>query len=308
MLPPDDLLRSAQDTLFSNARSGAGAFVIWDASREHPLAHHLSERPKGFVVKLSHPDFKAHPRFAPILVQLTSPHDPLLDASVALAYTQISDPLSRNRQIGGWIFDRREPAALAKHLNSRLAVYHPEGRARLRFHDPRVLAQLEEMLSPEQMTWLAGGADGWWYLDEGARLRKLPCPQLRDVPAKLRVDEAQWRALQCSATVNEVVRVLRMMGATYRHDWLEQIHNLVEQARSLGHIEAEDQVAYAVHALHVHPYFDTHPDVRRALEDAREREAGFCVAIAGFNESALARIAQDLSGSQQDNREGPRAR
>lgn len=308
MLRPDDLLRSAQDTLFSNARLGAGAFVIWDTSREHPLAPHLSERPDDLVVKLNHPDFKAHPRFAPILVQLTGPHDPLLDASVTLAYTQISDPLSRDRQIGGWIFDRREPAALAKHLSSRLSVYHPEGRARLRFHDPRVLAQLEKILSPEQMTWLAGGADGWWYLDEGVRLRKLPCPQLRDVPTKLRVDEAQWRALQCSATVNEVVRVLRMMGAAYHQAWLEQAHELVEQARSLGHIEAEDQVAYAVHALHVHPHFDTHPDVRRALEEARERKAGFCVAVAGFSESALTRIAQDLSGSPQDNRKGLRAR
>lgn len=308
MAPPDDLLCSAQDILFSNARSGAGAFVIWDASREHPLAHRLTERPEDFVVKLDHPDFEARPRFAPVLVQLTGPHDPLLDDSVALAYTQISDPLSRNRQIGGWIFDRREPAALAKHLSSRLTVYHPDGRARLRFHDPRVLAQLEKILSPEQMAWVAGGVDGWWYLDEGIRLRKLPYPRLRDVPTMLRVDEAQWRALQCSATVNEVVRVLRMMGVAFQHDWLEQGHNLVEQARSLGHVEAEDQVAYAVHALHVHPHFDTHPDVRRALEDARERDAGFCVAIAGFNESALVQIAQDLSGSPQDNREGVRAR
>lgn len=308
MALPDDLLRSAQDTLFSRARSGLAAFVIWDASREHPLAHHLSERHGDFVATLSHPDFRAHPRFAPVLVQLTGPHDPLLDASVALAYAQVTDPTIRNRQIGAWIFDRREAMALARHLSKRLAVQHPGGRARLRFHDPRVVAQLAQILSPEQLAWLVGGTDGWWYMDEGARLRHLRCPQVRDVPPKLRVDEAQWRALGRSGTVTEVVRASRMMGATYQHDWPEQAHGLVEQARSRGHASTEDQVAYAVHALHVHPHFDTHPDVTRALEEAREHEAGFCVAVAGFNESALARIAQDLAGSQQDNKEGLRAR
>lgn len=307
MALPDDLLRSAQDTLFSHARSGTGAFVIWDASREHPLAHHLSERPDDFVVRLSHPDFHAHPRFAPVLVRLTGPHDPLLDESVALAYAQASDPVLRNRQIGGWVFDRREAAALAQHLSNRLVVQHPNGRARLRFHDPRVVAQLGHILSPAQLAWLAGGTAGWWYMDEGTRLRKLPCPQVGDAP-NLRVNETQWRALQRSGTVTEVVRALRGMGATYHPDWLGQAHSLVEQARSRGHVGPQDQVAYAVHALHVHPHFDTHPDVRRALEDARERRAGFCVAVAAFNEFALARIAQDLADSQQDNREGPRAR
>lgn len=302
----DQSLRSAQDTLFSHARS-CPAFVLWDESRGAPLAHHLSDRPEDFVVRLKHPDFRMHPRFAPVLVRLTGAHDPLLDASLALAHEQVSDPAIRARHIGGWIFDRREPPDLATHLSERLTLRHPAGTAKLRFHDPRVVAQLKHILAPEQLGWLASGLRGWWYMDEGAQLQRLHSQEPQGLRT-LRVSEPQWRALQRSATVNEVIRTLRMLGAGYCSTWMKQAHALLEEAAERGHPEEIDQVAYAVHALYVHPHFDTHPAVQRALEAARASEAGFCVAVAGLDEAALAGIAQDLASSHNDLRKGLRAR
>lgn len=271
------------------------------------MARHLAERPDDFVVRLIHPDFETHPRFAPLLVRLTGAHDPLLDASVALAVGQVADMALRSRQVGGWIFDNRDQELLAKHLSARLTIQHPEGKARLRFHDPRVMAQLELILTQGQLAWFVDGLEAWWYMDEEATLQELSRPQVERPVARLRANDAQWQALQRTGAVNEVVRALRMTGMAYRIEWLKQAHTLLERAHERGHADLRDQVAYAVHALWLHPQFDTHPAVRRALAAAREREAGFCVAMSGFNEVALDGIAQDLEREQEDDRKGHQA-
>lgn len=298
----DQSLRSAQQTLFSHARSEP-AFVIWEESRDHPLARHRSERPEDFVVRLSHPDFQANPRFAPILVKLKDAHDPLLDASVALAHEQALDATLRLRHIGGWIFDWREPAELAMHLSERLTLRHPGGAARLRFQDPRVVAQLEQIFTTEQLGSLVGGVTGWWFMEEGGRPRQMrsqpPAP-----PGPLRVNELQWRALQRTGKVNDIIRSLRMLGMTYCGEWIRLAHAFLEQAGERGHADEQDQVAYALHALYVHPRFDTHPVVERALDAAREAQGGFRVAVAGFDEAALAGIARDLAGINNNNGKG----
>ena len=299
-----DPLQLAQSALFSRARDAVAAHILLDASQDRPLERYLSERPDGFVVRLAHPAFKAHPRFAPLLVRLTDAHDPLLDASVALAIAQAKDVTLRSRQIGGWIFDSRDQDALARHLSLRLTLSHPEGRARLRLHDPRVLAQLTVLLTQQQLAWLAGGMQAWCYLDEGAGLREVPRLELKQRATRLSVDSRQWQALQRAGAVNEVIRTLRMTGAGFRTEWLTQAHELLARAPERGHAELHDQIAYAVHSMLFHPRFDTHAAVRRALADARERNAGFCVAVSGFDESTLASIAQDLERAQEEDRKG----
>lgn len=243
------------------------------------------------------PPFTGRSSTAPLLVQLDDWHDPLLDASIALAREQSSKP-DGIRQVGGWIFGSETLDALAESIGRRLDVAHGAERRHLRVHDPRVQTCLIHMLDASRRASFCTGKTQWLSLREDGTLQIFVGAV--DQPRRIitsAVDGTLWQRLHDISAINRATAAMRRLGQAFQSHWIAQIESLLRRARELGYDAQPDQIAFAVHGLTLGMAFDQHPRVREALSSASERGEGFCQAMAAFTPAELHAIAGALAST-----------
>ncbi|NMY13173.1 DUF4123 domain-containing protein [Pseudomonas veronii] len=290
-----------KDLLFNKVASHPNTYVLLDMARPHALDQVVRERAQENVAYLKHSDFAEQPQKAPVLVRLEGRHDDLLDASVDLAIQQTMTSDCRLRQVAGWLSSSLSPQRLASLLSSKLKLLHGNGKARLRFYDPRVMAQLSVVFDKPQLMQLQSGVEQWIYLDEGAQLQQTVYPSLAPISrAPFLASAEQWSALKQVEVVNSAVHMLRTLGCAYEPDWITQITLLIRRAVEQGFTGQVEQATYAVFGVWLHRSFDQHPRIRQVLEDARKVGCTFGEAMGSVSGDELLRFKHEMEHAHAD--------
>ena len=163
--------------------------------------------------------------------------------------------------------------SLTQHLASRsIATLATGDLAMLRWHDPAVLVQLRWMLHLSSWASLFGPIrrltvwwkGGWYSFD---RPEDAAC-------AWTRFDAKETRLLHRIGQINAVLKALGHQSRTTLIERSQAIDALLAVAADRhGLHRADDQVAFATHALTVHPRFDHHPRIRALLAEIRAQGA-----------------------------------
>ncbi|GEN22721.1 hypothetical protein HCU01_06700 [Halomonas cupida] len=167
----------------------------------------------------------------------------------------------------GWISTREDIRTVAAYMEKQLTVVSPQGKACLfRFHDPRVLERLEDILEPWQLSRLLGPVDSWWYFDHQKRLRELSPHGERRGLGRLNLREAQWQAIKRIADINHILELWNSMGI--ENGYIASpadIDQLMVTAEGYGLHEYDDVSLFAVHGLLTGIEFHQHPRIRQLL-------------------------------------------
>ncbi|MGF6094861.1 DUF4123 domain-containing protein [Pseudomonas sp. 18175] len=283
------------ELLFNKVASHLNTYVLLDMARPHALDEVVRDRALDNMAYLKHPDFSEQPQKAPVLVRLVGRHDDLLDASVGLAVQQTMNSDCRLRQVGGWLSSSLCPQQLASLLSSKLKLLHGNGKARLRFYDPRVMAQLPGVFDTPQLMQLESGVEQWIYLDEGAQLQQTAYPSPVPISrAPFLANAEQWSALMQVEVVNSAIHMLKTLGCSYEPEWNTQITRLTRRAIGQGFTQKIEQATFAVFGVWLHHGFDLHPRIDEVLEEARKSGVGFCEAMGVVSGDELLRIKHEL--------------
>ncbi|NWC10772.1 DUF4123 domain-containing protein [Pseudomonas agarici] len=278
-------------TLFNEVALYPNTYVLVDMGCPHPLDELVKDRGQEDFAYLRHADFADCPEKAPLLIRLEGRHDPVLDVSVEFSAHQTMSDDCRLRQVGGWLFSSLSTHELASLLSSKLKLLHGSGRARLRFYDPRVMAQLPFIFDRPQWMQLESGVEQWFFLNEGLQLQQTvhasPTPTRRST---FLVNTEQRSALHRMEVVSVAIHLLKTLGCPYEPDWIERIHSLIQRSIKQGFTEKTEQVAFAVFGIWLSPGFDRHPGIRPVLDEARTAELGFCQAMGRVDEEVLRQI------------------
>ncbi|MQM39522.1 hypothetical protein KBTX_03550 [wastewater metagenome] len=198
------------------------------------------------------------------------PDDPVAvrrAVSEALADLPVSPVMPR--AVCGWLVASVRPEAIAGYLGRQLAQRTSDGRhALLRFHDPRILARLVDILTPRQLSILLGPVDGWYFPDHTGRVIRIsPHEPLRSL-GRLTLSESQWGAIRRIARLNRCIEFLEQDAERQK---LENepavIDRLIEQAAGFGLSGGREIIEFVAHGVRVHPEFHRHPRMRSLLNE-----------------------------------------
>jgi Domain of unknown function (DUF4123) len=224
------------------------------------------------TVRLDHPEVdKAwRPRWLPMNTEQAKGSS-LLQDSIAKALAELM-PQALNhgggRRISGWIQLDDEVEQAAVHIGRQMIRRHPQGhRCLLRLHDPAVLWALWPLLTPAQQRQLLGPINTWWLLDPNGQLTALRCDDRSAAAEPWAVE--QWADIDNITPMNRALRNWLAAPEASTALLLPEAHRIAIQAlrraRAAGFTHDRDLGAFALHALAVHPQFDHHPQVQRAL-------------------------------------------
>lgn len=164
------------------------------------------------------------------------------------------------------------PERLQAHLGLVQLVTGPSGRrAWLRLHDSRVWLQLRRLLSEAQLAAILGPVTRWSVLVQGEPISH---ENSAAAPARrLHADAQGWARVMRIGAVNRVLARLGIATAGEVDRASPAVDGLVERGQERhGLARTEDLVEYACLALAVHPRFDEHPEVLRALAQGASPE------------------------------------
>ncbi|WP_417328712.1 DUF4123 domain-containing protein [Halomonas cupida] len=186
-------------------------------------------------------------------------------------------PPSRTQPVAfcGWISTREDIRTVAAYMEKQLTVMSPQGKACLfRFHDPRVLERLEDILEPWQLSRLLGPVDNWWYFDHQKRLRELAPHGERWGLGRLSLREAQWQAIKRIADINHILELWQTMDSENSYCASPaDIDRLMVAAEGYGLDEYGDISLFVIHGLLTGLEFHRHPRIQRLLRlVSRERD------------------------------------
>jgi hypothetical protein len=212
---------------------------------------------------------------SPTLLLLDEHEDDLLRETikVAGAARDLSEQPTPNPAVCGWLFARGVPGDLPRHLiaaaQQRNASFTP---VLLRFADPRVLVRLNEVLQPQERRQLLGPVDHWLALDRFGCLADLQTqPAAPYEHSALALTDIQWARIERVEAFNRTLAMFQDLEKRALEREREPIIDAaLERAVHQGFFELDDQIAYALYALLVHPFFDRNALVSRAISDRSE--------------------------------------
>lgn len=209
-----------------------------------------------------------------------------LNASVRVAVQEClgahDTETGRPRSVCAWLVHAQPQEADWHHvwaaLNRRAWVVPPTNKPRkvVRFWDPRLTTQLPTTFGDD--TWAEClqvlGVQQWWTLSADATLTRVgeavapqgEAPHQHPTQANWQLDTAQWHGLRMLAWRNVIAQAATgwQLPAPPQTQALDDI---ARRAFEHGLRDNADMLPFAHLALTVHPLFDRHPQVMRALKD-----------------------------------------
>lgn len=255
----------------------------------------------------SHRNLK--PEHRPYLVPLDLA-DPagqrLLDISMRLALEDqdlAALASGSGQRVCGWIFTSRDVTALAARFGQIAVQRLPPGLAHksgksmlLRFYDPNVMPYLWALSDATQRMAILGPNTQWLMLDRTKRLQAFKAELTKEADnATLSFTPQQWMALQSIGGLNQASVQWQAQSVDGlpppNQQILDSLRALV-RAQSYGITDEKDLKTFAWHALTIHPRFDEHPILKRALTRLRE-EKYYTATIADISEQSWQQIQRE---------------
>jgi len=280
--------------------------VLWLAvdatpASDEPLAEDIQaalDSPIAVTVPLNHSkiDKSLQPRWLPLNTEQAEGSF-LLQDSIAQALSELRPSAlqqGRGRRIAGWIELDGDIRQAAAHLGRQMIRRHPKGHnCLLRLHDPAVLWAVWPVLTGAQQRELLGPVSKWWLLDPAGELTSM---QSRDDGPASSWTLEQWIEIDNITPMNQALRDWSV-SASLREP-LPHVRQIAMQALRRAQVggfsHPRDLAAFAVHAITVHPNFDTHPAVRRVLAQ-RKPDDKYMALIETLTERDWSDVRQSLS-------------
>lgn len=260
----------------ANARSHGVLWLAVDApaTNSEPLPHALQaevDGPQVHFVHLGHREIDPmwRPRWVPLDTTCTRGSFALQD-SINRALTELHPSCLREglgRRIAGWLVLRDDVSQAVLHWGRQMLQRRPNGRlSLLRLHDPAVLWTLWALLTPKQQASLLGPVDSWWLLDPSGELTVLESSGEGGDPAPW--GPQQWRDIDLIGPINSALRESSgsRLGDLSAGRARDTAMSALRRALACGFDDPQDLTSYALHSITVHPLFDQHPLVKRALD------------------------------------------
>lgn len=189
-----------------------------------------------------------------------------------------------------------ETMQLAAHLKDRLLIRlagKKKGKALLRYYDPRVFTQLQWMLSAYQLKALFGPIAHWSVHLDGT-WHTTPRPSVESLHWTF--DAKCCAHLERIGLINQTLLKLPDISGKARIQSGPVIDEALAYAQQRYHLtQDDDRVAFATHAMTVHPEFDRHPTIQKLLAQLAGESQTYADAAALLSESDWQRIGADLA-------------
>lgn len=225
----------------------------------------------------------------PALVDLRALAEPAWNAVL----DNIDAVLQRNAQPWFCCFlnveEGTSTSAVIEHLKYRLIINSPQGRALLRYYDPRVLRHLDWIFQAAQLRTLFGPITQWTLIEGGA-------PVSRWRPE---ADPGSWRVNATTRVLLDRVGLINQalsrhgagVTATHRQcsegEFAYRARTAADALNVAGHqyglTEDDDLICFAVHALHHGPDFHQRPMLRALLAEVRQSQRSYADASANID-------------------------
>jgi hypothetical protein len=274
----ESLVRQLGEAL--QADETLSAYLLVDPMLREPFAvDWLQEESRDvWPVPVRHLQIKDRQR--PRLIHLHSHDTHLLEASVALAITEQSDPDAESQQgfaFGGWLLTNASGDELARHLARCMQpTLMPKARnTLLRWADRRVLEWMWPVLTARQKAGLLRSIPRWYVLD---RCGELVCyeAQANVPPQALSFSADQWAHAQQNEAVQDLLRGWLRFAGALPADYLRRAAQAAGAVIATGLTNRQDRVLLGAYILQVHPQLTSHP----ALHSAVDRALGGGVTLA----------------------------
>lgn len=276
-------------------RGGISAYLLLDLTR--PLDAHWRQQASKRATPIPDDRFSAPPL---ALLRLDGHEDPLIPESLERALAVMGGSESA---VCGWLFipDTEDLALLAARLGRFLSLKAPDGaRMLLRWYDPRVLPHLPGLFGPALWQRFRRGIRHWAHIGWHGELCWLPegDPAGDGAFAPLRLDPERYARARRLGSVNPALSLHAARDGRVDTDTLGLADALVARFDAeYGTGDARDGTLFALHGLRIHPRFDAHPEVARALRAMREGDRSLAQALNAFDASAWTRIAAELAAT-----------
>lgn len=290
-------LQSLQNRLFTLTKEHGHCDVLLDQGLGPVLeeAIQASDLNDEDSIAIVDPMMALEPEKGLRLLRLTSNHIELLDATMALAFQQNTDPENPKRQVCAWLFGDGSLKRTGSHLKQWLDVAIPEGeRIYFRYYDPRVTPHLPRFLDTDTFnTWLYP-LKRWTYLSRDGELKTFTS---EDQPQHFvrRLDAKQWAILQRLEVLNLTIRALAALKHPVTSSEDEVIDRYIERSIALGFSSSEDQLTFALHAQIIHPEFDRHPRLATPIQLASQNKHSLSVVLDELETADLDAIRNDMN-------------
>ncbi|ADU38561.1 DUF4123 domain-containing protein [Variovorax paradoxus] len=255
---PAALVESLSAQLMSRFAPGRPIYLLIDPflGDEKGLDDHRAKYP------IDGKSFDVPPDRSPYLIELEDRHDPLLDASLAIAVREhlVACTVGSGAfRIGAWLqTDHSSGALLARQLSHLFrARGAPNAKRYLRLADRRMLALLHQMPHLENQSpmpaidWpeVLKGVTEWIYLDMNFKLQSLQgAPgELRILPLNLK--ERHWALPLQAEAINRTLMAWQQQRYPLPADATVQVLRKVANAQRRGIVDPQDQAAYSAEAL-----------------------------------------------------------
>lgn len=252
---------------------------------------------EAVTVALPHPqvDERLYPAWFRLDANRSS-DSAILQLSIEIALDELDPRALRQgggREVAGWLAlaDGAAPSEAASHLGRQMIQRHNLHAMLLRLHDPAVLWWLWQGLEAVQRAAMLGDVVTWWLLSPLGELHLLDRPSETESDT-LTLDERQWGEVSVIAAMN---RVLRNLDGRPDLQTLRTVRRAARRTHAHGLTDTGDQAAFILHALQVHPEFDSHPLLLGLLQRRQPDEFYAGLVAAELTDAAWRQVQRDCA-------------
>ena len=257
----------------------------------YPIAQdsalHLSNLQQYNPMPVPRADLEHSPHLCPQLIILAMPEAaPNLDLVQVTLDTALDEQGNTKRAVCAFLTSADGPLEVTRNLAAHCIVREkPEGTRRfMPLFEPHRLTLLHQT-APE--TWLNGWLGSiatWLYFDHAAQAQRLTRQQPTAWEESLPADAL--RAQNHARAVAELLLAWQRTGYTLPKNATQCALDQILEAINMGLNVAEDQLAFGLGRLTVHPHLERHPAVKSAIENAVRGQQPLAQAFAAIPDAA----------------------
>ncbi|HEL3809139.1 TPA: hypothetical protein UMT89_000450 [Stenotrophomonas maltophilia] len=289
--------------------------VIVDPALADPweaLSAYLPAASVRMRIPVNHPDITCASRPYLIVIADERQHERFVSKTLELGAQECLEGacnVRSGRAICGWLpvdaATLANPGTLLRGLAACATIVRTGERPLyFRYFDPRVTAQLENILSPTQRRSLIHPALGWLFLHPTGRMHALELgAEASSGPEPFSMTREQFSALHRVPWLQQLRFQSRNWGLAVPPEDL-QLDVALAQAQRVGLTAQEDCLVHATCSFLIGPRFDGHAYVSAFLAEAREKPGHFASGMARLTEGQLMEIRD--SANETSVRQGSR--
>jgi hypothetical protein len=254
--------QTAVEQLYNQCRESGNCHVLLDPQAGSPFGEQIAALDEKLVprVHLRDPIFASAPQEAPMLLRLPLSEFPLLEALVAHAQQEATDPANPLRSVCGFFQSIEPDGSVASRLSWALNLKVERQGIYFRYFDPRIFLHLSRLLPAETLGHLLRGISKWscFLWDGSFAVQEIP-ESKSPSPIHLQLTAGQWQAFETIEHFNATQRLFARQGLPFEPMQTAELFAQVHAARALGLLTPDDTAHYLACSHHATAPLSRHP-------------------------------------------------